>query len=199
MINVSPIKLSGNWFEGFALDLHTISSEFLGYDEFGHEVFDTKRSEIGELLYSLKYKSDKSLLKEILDVTVNFLSNEWKISGVLDGILPVPPSKSRTFQPVIQVARGISYGLQIPLYEDFLIKVKETSELKNVYDYQKRSELLKDTFAAKNLSLKGKNVLLFDDLYRSGATLNAITRVLSEKGMVSKVYVLALTKTRSKS
>ena len=30
MINVSPIKLSGNWFEGFALDLHTISSEFLG-------------------------------------------------------------------------------------------------------------------------------------------------------------------------
>lgn len=45
MINVSPIKLSGNWFEGFALGLHTISSEFLGYDEFGHEVFDTKSSE----------------------------------------------------------------------------------------------------------------------------------------------------------
>jgi predicted amidophosphoribosyltransferase len=80
-----------------------------------------------------------------------------------------------------------------------LIKVKETPELKNVYDYQKRLELLKDAFAAKNLLLKGKNVLLFDDLYRSGATLNAITRVLSEKGMVSKVYVLALTKTRSKS
>lgn len=138
-------------------------------------------------------------MKEIVNVTVNFLSNEWKISGVLDGILPVPPSKSRTFQPVIQVARGISSELQIPLCEDFLIKVKETPELKNVYDYQKRLELLKDAFAAKNLSFKGKNVLLFDDLYRSGATLNAITRVLSEKGMVSKVYVLALSKTRSKS
>lgn len=63
MINISPIKLPGNWFEGFALDLHTISSEFLGYDEYGHEVFDTKRSEMGELLYRLKYGSDKSVLQ----------------------------------------------------------------------------------------------------------------------------------------
>lgn len=199
MINISPIKLSNNWFEGFALDLHTLSSEFSGYDEFGHEFFDTKRSAIGELLYRLKYKSDKSSLKEILDVTVNFLNNKWKISGILDGILPVPPSISRTFQPVIEIARGISSKLQVPLYEGFLIKVKETPELKNVSDYQKRLELLTDTFATKNLSLEGKNVLLLDDLYRSGATFNAITRVLYEKGMVNKVYVLALTKTRSKS
>ena len=199
MINISPIKLSGNWFEGFALDLHTLSSEFSGYDEFGHEVFDTKRSAIGALLYRLKYKSDKSSLEEILDVTVNFLSNKWKISRILDGILPVPPSISRTFQPVIEIARGISYKLQVPLYEGFLIKVKETPELKNVSDYQKRLELLTDTFATENLSLEGKKVLLLDDLYRSGATFNAITRVLDEKGMVNKVYVLALTKTRSKS
>lgn len=198
MINVNPIKLSGNWFEGFALDLHTLSSEFLGYDEFGHEVFDTKRSEIGELLYRLKYKSDKSSFKELLDITVNFLSHGWKISRILDGILPVPPSKSRTFQPVIQVARGICTQLKILLYEDYLIKIKETPELKNVYDFQKRLEILTDAFATKDASLKGRNVLLLDDLYRSGATLNAITRVLYEKGMVGKVYVLALTKTRSK-
>jgi len=80
MINVNPVKLSGNWHEGFALDLHTISSEFLGYDEFGREVFDTKRSEMGELLYRLKYRSDRSSLKGILDVTINFLSKEWKIN-----------------------------------------------------------------------------------------------------------------------
>ncbi|MCR4321357.1 MAG: hypothetical protein NUV74_13600 [Candidatus Brocadiaceae bacterium] len=63
-----------------------------------------------------------------------------------------------------------------------MIKVKETPELKNLSDYQKRLELLTDTFATKNLSLEGKNVLLLDDLYRSGATFNAITRVLYEKG-----------------
>jgi len=79
-----------------------------------------------------------------------------------------------------------------------LIKVKETPELKNIYDYQKRLELLKDGFAIKDQSLRGKNVLLFDDLYRSGATLSVVTRALYDQGMVNEVYILALTKTRSK-
>lgn len=79
-----------------------------------------------------------------------------------------------------------------------MIKVKETPELKNIYDYQKRLELLKDGFAIKDQSLRGKNVLLFDDLYRSGATLSVVTRALYDQGMVNEVYILALTKTRSK-
>jgi len=205
MITINPIKLSGNlfertdWFDGFALDLHTLSSEFLGHDEYGREVFDTKRSEMGELLYNLKYKSDASTLKDILAVTVDFLSNKWRISNSLHGIIPVPPSKSRPFQPVLEIAKGISSELQIPFYENLLQKTHETPELKSVYDYQKRIDVLKNVFAVRDLSLQGKNVLLFDDLYRSGATLKTVTRTLSDKGMVGKVYVLALTKTRSKS
>ncbi|RPI78091.1 MAG: ComF family protein [Desulfobacteraceae bacterium] len=199
MVNINPIKLTGNWVEGYALDIHTISSEFLGHDEFGHEVFDTKRSEMGELLYRLKYQSDKSPLKEILSVIEKFVNTEWKIAKILDGIVPVPPSRGRVFQPVLEVAKGISVLLHIPLYEGYLVKVKETPELKNVFDYQKRMESLNNAFIAENPSLKGKNVLVFDDLYRSGATCNAITRVLYQSGNVSKVYVLALTKTRSMS
>jgi len=199
MININPINLHGNWIEGFALGLHTISSEFLGSDEFGHEVFDTKRSEIGELLYRLKYQSDKSSVKEIVEAAVDFLVNKWKISSVLDAILPVPPSKIRAFQPVLYVAREISSRIQVPLHEDFLIKVKETPELKNVFDYRKRTDSLNDAFGVKNQVFAEKNILLFDDLYRSGATCNAITNVLYKRGKVGKVYVLALTKTRSKS
>ena len=47
-------KILGKWKEGFSLDLHTLSSVFIGDDEFGHPRFDTRRSEIGELLYKLK-------------------------------------------------------------------------------------------------------------------------------------------------
>jgi predicted amidophosphoribosyltransferase len=89
--------------------------------------------------------------------------------------------------------------LDVPLYANYLIKVKQTPELKNMFDYQQRLEALGIAFSVRNLSLKGKNVLLFDDLYRSGATMHAVTQVLYEKGQVSKVFVLALTKTRSKS
>ena len=51
MVTINPRKVFGNWFEGYTLDLHTISSIFLGYDEYGHEVFDTKRSDLGEFCF----------------------------------------------------------------------------------------------------------------------------------------------------
>jgi predicted amidophosphoribosyltransferase len=45
-------------------------------------------------------------------------------------------------------------------------------------------------------TVRDKCVLLVDDLYRSGATLNAITRVFYEQGRCSDVYALAVTRTR---
>jgi len=44
--------------------------------------------------------------------------------------------------------------------------------------------------------VEGRNILLLKDLYRSGATLNAITQVLRNKGKAKEVYVFTLTMTR---
>jgi len=199
MVNIRPQKLSGNWTKGVALDLHTISSSLIGYDEFGHHVFDTKRSEMGELLYRLKYKSDKSALNTIAETAANFLVDKWKISNIVAGIIPVPPSRTRTFQPVIEIARKISSILKLPLYDDVLEKVKDTPQLKDIYEYEKRLELLKGVFKLRSKVLNRKSILIFDDLYRSGATLNAITDTLRKQGNVIDVYVLTLTRTRSRS
>ena len=43
--------------------------------------------------------------------------------------------------------------------------------------------------------IKGKNILLIDDLFRSGATLTASTDILLKNGAKS-VCVLAMTKTK---
>lgn len=197
MVKINPRELSGNWLKGYALDLHTLRSQFLGYDEFGHEVFDTERSQIGELLYELKYKSNKGALKEIVETAVSFIRS-WKIN--IDVVIPVPPSKTgRKFQPVMEVAKGMGAELKLPIFKDAIKKIKNTPELKSIYDYSERLKLLESAFTINNSSLNGKNILLFDDLFRSGATLNAITRVLYEQGKVKNVYVLALTKTRSKT
>jgi predicted amidophosphoribosyltransferase len=82
---------------------------------------------------------------------------------------------------------------------DYLIKVKETSSLKNIDDSTTRKEELKDAFKVKDKRrYAGKSLLVFDDIYRSGETLTEITRVLYEEGKVKEVYVLVLTKTRTK-
>lgn len=186
MVKLHPIKISGNWHEGFALDVHTIGSTLIGYDQYGHEVFDTQRSPVGELLYRLKYRRDKTVLNEIVEAAANFITNEWKIR--IEAIVPVPPSRSnRSTQPVLEIAKGISTRLGTP-YAEAIVKVKGTPELKNIFDYQKRQELLRESIGIKNLELQGKDILIFDDLFRSGATLSTITRVLYDSGRVRRVY-----------
>lgn len=44
-----------------------------------------------------------------------------------------------------------------------------------------RKEVLTGAFAIQNNSLAGKNVLLFDDLYRSGETLNAVCDIYKSR------------------
>jgi len=68
--------------------------------------------------------------------------------------------------------------------------------LKYIYEFSKRIEILKDAYAVARHEVEGRNILLFDDLYRSGATLNAITQALKDKGKAKEVYALTLTITR---
>ncbi len=86
----------------------------------------------------------------------------------------------------------------IDVCADCIVKVKETAELKDIFDFEERLRILKDAFEIRNPVVVGRSVLLFDDLYRSGATLNAVTRILQQEGKVKNVYALNLTMTRSK-
>lgn len=194
MMKISPRRIKDKWTCGYSLDLHTLSSEFIGYNEYGHPQFDTKYSDMGGLLNRLKYKSDKSVLRIIIDTAAEFLNSK---SWTVDLIIPVPPSReTRASQPVIAVAKGVSKFTGIKLCTDCVVKIKKTPELKDIYEFSKRIGILKDAYAVAKREVEGRNILLFDDLYRSGATLNAITQVLKNKGKAKEVYVLTLTMTR---
>ncbi len=197
MLNHTERKLrAGEWREGFALDVHTISSGFLGYDEFGHEMFDTKRSEIGEALYRLKYKGDFSVVGAIVESAVAFcVRRNWRP----DLVVPVPPSNPfRNIQPVSLIADRLARGLAVSCCVECLIKIKDTPQLKDILDFQARIELLKNAFRASKELMEGRQILLFDDLYRSGATARSATATILNQGRASSVYFLALTHTRSK-
>ena len=96
MANYQPRRILGKWREGFSLDIHTLSSTPIGYNEYGHMQFDTTRSELGELLYRLKSRADETVVPEIADTAAAFIS-EWK-PGV-EIMVPVPPSTPRAYSP----------------------------------------------------------------------------------------------------
>jgi hypothetical protein len=93
-------------------------------------------------------------------------------------IVPTPPSKSRAVQPLFQIADEVGRLLSLPVDKTSVRKTKVTPELKNV-DHAKRLELLGEAHSIQGEALRGQRVLLLDDLYQSGATLNAIA---SSKG-----------------
>ena len=78
-----------------------------------------------------------------------------------------------------------------------MTRSRDAAELKNVYDYTERLSLLAGSHAVDRTQVQGRQVLLFDDLYRSGATMNAITAALYDEGAVANVFALTITRTRS--
>jgi competence protein ComFC len=166
----------------------------IGYNAGGHAVFDTVRSPLGELLYRLKNRGDQTAIPEIVS-TVGEFAKKW--GPQFDAIVPVPPSNAtRRNQPVIEVAMALSEYLRVPLCQDCLAKVTNTAQLKDVFDFAKRAEILKDAFALDATKTKGKRLLVIDVLYRSGATVSAIAQLLTTVGGAQAVYLLTLTQTR---
>ena len=204
MTNIDPREIHGNWTAGWALDVHTLSSRPLP----GTNRFDTTRTELGELVYKLKNKdakyNNRSKIEPIAEIAAKFVKEKFKVKGhfvypYLKAIIPTPPSnQDRCFQPVVEIAVKMGEIMDLPVPINYLTKVKETAQQKNRESERGGKERLQGAF---NVSQHGKYncVLLFDDIYQSGKTLTEVTDVLQKQGGISRVLVLTLTQTRTKT
>jgi len=189
------IELHGNWHKGLAFDVHTLSSTYLGPDENGYEHWENVRSEMGELLYQLKYRGDKTKIQTIIQLLD-------RIKGIenMDLLIPIPSTnRNREFQPVVEIARALGAQHGVETLDNVLHKTPGGSELNNVLDTDEREHLLNERIhLTPHESVPGSKIFLVDDLYRSGATLRAATSLLYEQGNAATVNVLTMTRTRSR-
>lgn len=179
--------------EGYALDLHTAVSRHVGQDDQGHPRFETRRTPAGELFYRLKYRGDRTAARDLVAAAAGFLRT-WR--PPVDMLVPVPASRGRALQPVALLAAMLAQELGLEVCRDCVRRTRDHVQLKNVHDYDARLRILADVHAVDRNRVQGSSVLLLDDLYRSGATMNSITDALYDAGDAAAVYGLALTRTR---
>src|SRR5208283_6045182 len=153
VIKFNPMKLAPTpWVEGYVLDYHTISSTPTGDPYYR---FDTKRTELGELLFRLKYRAAGSAnVTDIADTAEQFIRG-WK--PPIECVVPAPPSLTRRTQPAVEVARELAARLQLPLFENAVVKVKTTLQMKNIDDWAERQRVLAEAVQSGKDDLKGKS------------------------------------------
>lgn len=185
-------NLVGNWKAGWALDLHTLSS-ILNSDG----SYTSTRSDIGEALFLLKYRSDNSQIDYLKDKLVEFLKTRL-VLPYIDVIIPVPASATRNVQPVYEICKLVGNELNIAVDLSFIKKIKSTQQLKSIEDPNQRKAIIEGAFDVIDMNkYKNKKILIIDDLFRSGTTVNELTDTLLNKASVGNVYIVTLTKTRS--
>lgn len=109
-------------------------------------------------------------------------------------LLPIPLHKKRRrkrgYNQAAVVCREIGRRLGIPVDEKNLVRSLYT-EPQKILSHQERRENLKHAFTVKNSFRPVPTVLLVDDIYTTGSTIDAAAAVLKRKG-VEKVYFLTI-------
>ena len=150
-----------------------------------------------EIIHALKYAGRLSLAKP-LAAQMRVRGND--VLRAVDCVVPVPLHWRREHQRGFNQAREIARHLGPPVVCALVRRRATRPQVELAADRRKAN--VAGAFAARRAwfrddRIRGKNVLLIDDVSTTGATLNACARVLQERG-ASAVYALTAAKVISR-
>lgn len=147
----------------------------------------------------LKYKFGEQNYK--YKAFANFIIKDKKICGFLkkyDIIIPVPISKKRKTQrgynqSELIIKECARLDKTITVCKDVLYKIKDTKP-QSTLDKEQRKINIQGAYKVQNSNIiNNKKVLLFDDIYTTGSTLEECAKVLKKSGAY-EVSVLTFAK-----
>ncbi len=111
-----------------------------------------------------------------------------------DALVPIPlhssKLRSRGYNQASLLAKEISKNAGIPVREDILIRTRKTASQKKM-DHATRQNNMKKAFHMVKNDVKLKTIILVDDVFTTGNTIEAAAEVLKQGG-VEKVFFIAL-------
>lgn len=158
---------------------------------------DNEGHPLREVVQRFKYGRKVSLGKPLGRLMARGCS-EFLLANSFDIIIPVPlhPRRLRWrgFNQAVILAGEVSRALKPPVDPFLLLRSRETPPQTQLSEEERKKNMRGAFFLNPAKSVRGKTLLLVDDVYTSGATVNECSRTLVRAG-AKEVYVLTLSRT----
>jgi ComF family protein len=165
--------------------------------------YGSYENELRELIHLLKYGSVRpaaNVLGTMLARAIDKLESELPAEPLI--LIPVPlhrrKLRQRGFNQAELIARAAvtasSPGQRLRLCPEILVRKRETASQIGLTSHQRRENLRGAFGLAQPDALKGREVLLVDDVLTTGATVSECARVLRRAG-ATKVWVATVART----
>ena len=149
--------------------------------------------DIAQAVYRFKYKGRQEYATVFGKEMLFYLGDYIRVVEP-DGLLPVPlykrKERRRGYNQAALLARVLGDALNIPVYEKMIIRSKNTKPLK-LLNPEERLNNLKKAFILMENGVKLKRVIIIDDIYTTGSTIDTIAKLLIEQG-TEEVYFITL-------
>lgn len=148
---------------------------------------------VRKAIHHLKYQNDLTIGRYLAGwLQLVYQRTDWEV----DLIVPIPIGEQkrleRGYNQAERLAKPFSELLEIPFTSEALIRINEISSQVGL-NHEQRQENVRQAFVARAQEVKDKRVLLVDDVFTSGATMEAAATELVAAG-AKKVFCLTVAK-----
>ena len=148
---------------------------------------------IDRAIYKFKYKGRKEY-GEILGEEMAYFLGDYIRRIKPDALIPVPmysaKKRVRGYNQAEVLAKMLEKHLNVPVRADLVKRVKNTRALKAL-NRKERLNNLKNAFILEGNSVKLKTIIIVDDIYTTGSTIDAVAEVFQKAG-VKNIYFVTL-------
>lgn len=149
---------------------------------------------IRQCLKEIKYRSNPRLLPHLSEIMINFAIAHIPIRDfqvVTSVPIHVRKQFSRGFNQSQILGKKLAAFFHLP-WQPLLARQRLTLP-QNQLSRRQREQNVKNVFAAKSKNMRGKKILLIDDIFTTGSTVNECSRVLKQAG-AAQVSVFTLSR-----
>ena len=150
-----------------------------------------------ELIHKFKYQNKDYLGKSLSRLLIDFIKEYELPVNFIDAVVPIPlherKMREREFNQSEVLGEAIAREFNIELLKDGLFRVRDTVSQTDLADKERWTNI-KDCFAVDmriQNKIKGRNLLLVDDILTTGATCSEAASTLKKTG-AGVVFVLTL-------